>query len=91
MMAEHAPLPPAAYVRTSAHMREAMARLRAELAHDPLLAVDTEANSMYAYRERVCLIQLSTRQSPPGETVHPCNSKDFLWAPQAPKYLDTGP
>jgi ribonuclease D len=63
MMAEHAPLPPAAYVRTSAHMREAMARLRAELAHDPLLAVDTEANSMYAYRERVCLIQLSTRQS----------------------------
>lgn len=63
MMAQSHELPRAAYIRTSVQMRDAMARLRAELAQDPLLAVDTEANSMYAYRERVCLIQLSTRQS----------------------------
>jgi len=28
----------------------------------PLLAVDTESNSLYAYYEQVCLIQLSTRE-----------------------------
>ncbi len=31
------------------------------LAGETLLAIDTESNSLYAYRERVCLIQLSTR------------------------------
>ncbi len=30
------------------------------LAREPILAVDTESNSLYAYRERVCLIQFST-------------------------------
>ncbi|MCJ7703403.1 MAG: HRDC domain-containing protein [Anaerolineales bacterium] len=30
------------------------------LAQHPLVAVDTEANSLYAYREQVCLIQFST-------------------------------
>lgn len=30
--------------------------------NEPLLAVDTESNSMHAYQGRVCLIQLSTRQ-----------------------------
>ena len=32
-----------------------------ELAQQPFLAVDTEANSLHAYREQICLIQLSTR------------------------------
>ena len=32
-----------------------------ELAQEPIVAVDTEANSLFAYRERVCLIQFSTR------------------------------
>lgn len=35
--------------------------LTERLAQEPLIAVDTESNSLFAYRERVCLIQLSTR------------------------------
>lgn len=31
-----------------------------QLAAEPVLAVDTESNSLYAYQERVCLIQFST-------------------------------
>jgi ribonuclease D len=33
-----------------------------ELAHHPILAVDTESNSLHAYQEQVCLIQFSTTQ-----------------------------
>jgi len=39
---------------------EALLRLAPILAREPHLAVDTESNSLYAYRERVCLIQFST-------------------------------
>jgi ribonuclease D len=35
--------------------------LAERLAVEPLIAIDTESNSLYAYRERVCLIQVSTR------------------------------
>jgi len=31
-----------------------------QLAQQPFLALDTEANSLHAYREQICLIQLST-------------------------------
>jgi ribonuclease D len=37
-----------------------LASLVTQLARQPLVAVDTESNSLYAYREQVCLIQLST-------------------------------
>ena len=39
---------------------ESLALCLAALHGEPLLAIDLEANSMFAYRERVCLIQIST-------------------------------
>src|SRR5438128_12536660 len=39
---------------------EGLGRLVGVLASHPFVAVDTESNSMHAYRERVCLIQFST-------------------------------
>jgi ribonuclease D len=38
----------------------AMQLMLAAISRQPRLAVDTEANSLYAYRDRVCLIQFST-------------------------------
>ena len=32
-----------------------------ELREQPAVAVDTESNSLHAYQEQVCLIQISTR------------------------------
>ncbi len=49
-------LPAPILVETSAQLRE----LVASLSKEPVIAVDTESNSLYAYRERVCLIQFST-------------------------------
>lgn len=45
------------YIRRAAELRQLVDRLK----NEPLLAVDTESNSLFAYFERVCLIQLSTR------------------------------
>jgi ribonuclease D len=39
-----------------------LARLAGALQREPVVAVDTESNSLFAYQERVCLIQFSTRQ-----------------------------
>lgn len=49
-------LPSYELITTSARWQNCLAHLRDE----PRLAVDLEANSMYAYREQVCLIQIST-------------------------------
>jgi ribonuclease D len=35
--------------------------LAARLAGEPVIALDTESNSFHVYRERVCLLQISTR------------------------------
>jgi ribonuclease D len=39
---------------------DSLGRLVGALASCPVVAVDTESNSLHAYRERVCLIQFST-------------------------------
>lgn len=49
-------LPPATQITD----QEALYHLAAQLAQQPLIAVDTESNSLFAYQERVCLIQFST-------------------------------
>jgi len=49
-------LPPFRYVDTPAAWAACLPDLQAA----PRLAIDLEANSMFAYRERVCLIQIST-------------------------------
>jgi len=41
---------------------EALERLVEALRPEPVIALDTESNSFHVYRERVCLIQLSTRE-----------------------------
>jgi ribonuclease D len=50
---------PATYISTSEQLRS----LAKALAKEPLLALDTESNSLYAYREQVCLVQISTRSA----------------------------
>ena len=42
---------------------DALKRMLRRAAGEPSVALDTEANSFYAYRERTCLIQLSTEES----------------------------
>ncbi|HZD57055.1 MAG TPA: HRDC domain-containing protein [Anaerolineales bacterium] len=50
---------------------QALKQLLEQLLHEPIVAVDTESNSLYAYQEQVCLIQFST------------NEEDFLVDPLA--------
>jgi ribonuclease D len=38
-------------------------RLADILADQPIVAVDTESNSLFAYHEQVCLIQFSTPEA----------------------------
>lgn len=40
----------------------ALKRMAERLASEPILAVDTESNSLFAFQEQVCLIQFSTPQ-----------------------------
>jgi ribonuclease D len=54
-MGDQQSLPPPIWVDTEPGFRAMLARLRGE----PALAVDTESNSLYVYREQVCLIQIS--------------------------------
>lgn len=51
------PFPPATLIKTDMALDE----LAQKLAHESLIGVDSESNSLHAYQERVCLIQISTR------------------------------
>jgi ribonuclease D len=42
---------------------EQLVELGAKLSQHPIVAVDTESNSLYAYQEQVCLIQFSTPEA----------------------------
>jgi ribonuclease D len=42
------------------HTPDALLQACERLSREPLFAVDTESNSLFAYRERVCLLQFST-------------------------------
>jgi ribonuclease D len=53
---DHLNLPTPTLIKRSNGLNE----LAAHLAHEPVIAVDTESNSLYAYQEQVCLIQFST-------------------------------
>lgn len=50
-------MPPATRIET----QDDLERLVDTLIDQSLIAIDTESNSLYAYQEQVCLIQLSTR------------------------------
>lgn len=52
-------LPAATYIDT----RPALTELVDALCREPLLGMDTESNSLHAYRERVCLVQVSSRDA----------------------------
>ncbi len=52
-------LPEPVFVTTTEHLRT----LAAKWQHTSLIALDTESNSLFAYRERICLVQLSTRET----------------------------
>jgi ribonuclease D len=53
----------------------ALKRLVDDLIQQPVIAVDTESNSLFAYREQVCLIQFSTDQN--DYLVDPLTLKDL--------------
>ena len=52
-------LPPPVWVNTI----EQLSTMAQDLAIQPRIAVDTESNSLHAYRERVCLLQFSSAKS----------------------------
>ena len=45
-----------AWVDTPARFKEMLSQVMGQ----PVVAIDTESNSLYAYQEQVCLVQIST-------------------------------
>lgn len=59
-MSGQAPIRAASDVYFFIATQDGLVRLLHDLSSCPVVAVDTESNSFYAYYERICLIQLST-------------------------------
>jgi len=57
-MNDDSPLADPIWVNTQVSLNEMIREIQGE----PILAVDTESNSLYVYKEQVCLIQISTPQ-----------------------------
>lgn len=62
----------------------ALEKLALELLREPVVAVDTESNSLFAYQEQVCLIQFSTRSN--DFLVDPLSVEDL--SPLQPLFAD---
>jgi len=73
-------LAPPVWVNTS----QSLARMVADLSSQPRVAVDTESNSLHAFRERVCLMQFSTPIT--DYLVDPLALKDL--SPLAPLFAN---
>ena len=73
-------LPNPILVKQSEHLQLLAETLR----NEPILAVDTESNSLFAYHEQVCLIQFSTTEA--DYIVDPLALKDI--SPLAPLFCD---
>lgn len=68
---KYATMTPAEWINTPA----SLAQTCRELLTQPILGVDTESNSLYVYKEQVCLIQISTRQK--DYLIDPLSIKDI--------------
>ncbi len=53
---ETSPLPPPVWINSTRSLEQVCQTINRE----PRLAVDTESNSLFAYKEKVCLVQIST-------------------------------
>lgn len=76
------PLPPPIWVDTP----QALKRMIDDLQGWPQLAVDTESNGLHAYREQICLIQISTPES--DYLIDPLKLRDLQ--PLAAIFADAG-
>lgn len=73
-------LPPPVWVNTT----EQLGKMVKDLASQPRVAVDTESNSLHAFREQVCLLQFSSSKT--DYLVDPLALKDL--SPLAPVFSD---
>lgn len=64
-------MPPAKWVATDADL----ASVCQQLLQSPIIGVDTESNSLYVYKEQVCLIQISSASQ--DYLIDPLAIKDF--------------
>ncbi|HPQ27471.1 MAG TPA: HRDC domain-containing protein [Desulfobacteraceae bacterium] len=60
-------------------------KIIADIKNEPAIGVDLEADSMFHYQERVCLLQISSREN--NMVIDPLSVKDL--SPLAPVFEDT--